>query len=144
MIDECVIDASVGIKVFLVEPDSPAADLLFSHLAKNADVRFYVPDLFYVECANILWKYVRRYAYPVEHARTDLNDLQEMPLTAVPTEGLVASALDIGMGHDLTVTDSCYVVLAQMLAVPLVSADQRLVQRAGHLIDARSLADMEF
>jgi hypothetical protein len=38
-------------------------------LAAGPPARFFVPDLFYVECANSLWKYVRRHGYPAETAR---------------------------------------------------------------------------
>jgi len=57
---DCVVDASVGIKLFLVEKFSDGVDQLFEQLAAEPPARFYVPDLFFVECANVLWKYVFR------------------------------------------------------------------------------------
>jgi predicted nucleic acid-binding protein len=51
---DCVVDASVGIKLFLKEPLSERADILFSRLVDDPPARFYVPDLFFVECANVL------------------------------------------------------------------------------------------
>ena len=56
---DCVVDASAGIKLFLDEPLSERADTLFDHLSDDPPARFHVPDLFFVECANILWKYAR-------------------------------------------------------------------------------------
>ncbi|HKZ84931.1 MAG TPA: type II toxin-antitoxin system VapC family toxin, partial [Anaerolineae bacterium] len=56
---ECVVDASVGIKLFIAEPLSNLADALFAHLAADPPGRLMVPDLFFIECANILWKHVR-------------------------------------------------------------------------------------
>ena len=46
---DCVVDASVGIKLFLVEDLSEQADALFDHLADQPPARFYVPDLFFIE-----------------------------------------------------------------------------------------------
>ena len=66
MTGDCVVDASVGIKLFVVEELSDAAHRLFRQLTGYRPARFYVPDLFFVECANTLWKYVRRFGYPPE------------------------------------------------------------------------------
>ena len=49
-----VVDASVCMKLFVAEPMSHGADALFDHLAADPAVRFSVPDLLSVECANVL------------------------------------------------------------------------------------------
>ena len=54
-----VIDASVGLKLFIDDPLSEVVHDLFCQLAHDPPARFYVPDLFYIEIANVLWKYVR-------------------------------------------------------------------------------------
>gem|GEM_PF-3479618 len=85
---DCVVDASVGIKLFLVEDLSERADVLFDHLTDAPPARFYVPDLFFIECTNILWKYVRRFDYPAGVAEQDVADLVRLPLHVVSTAGL--------------------------------------------------------
>ena len=52
-----VVDASVGIKLFVEEEFSEQAHALFSCLAADPPAELYVPDLFYIECTNILLKY---------------------------------------------------------------------------------------
>ncbi len=52
----CVVDASVAVKLYLAEPLAAEAAALFALLVDPANV-FHVPDLFYIECANIFWKY---------------------------------------------------------------------------------------
>ncbi len=126
---DSVIDASVAIKLFLVEPLSDRADALFATLAGSSPARFYVPGLLYLECANILWKYVRRYSYPAESARRDIAGLLALPLQAVPTADLVQEALDIALRYGATAYDATYVALAQRLSLPLVTADEALVHR---------------
>jgi len=74
------VDASVGIKLFLVEPLSDRADALFAHLVTEPLTHFYVPDLFLAECANVLWKYVRRFGYPAENAMQNVADLTALAL----------------------------------------------------------------
>ena len=124
-----VIDASVGIKLFIDEPLSDKADMLFAHLVTNPPAQFYVPDLFYIECTNILWKYMRRFNYPLENARQDIADLSTLALHRMPTFGLIQEALNIGLSHQISIYDACYVTLAARLKIPLITADERLVNK---------------
>lgn len=123
-----VIDASVGVKLFLREPLSDQAEALFEHLAADPPAQFYVPDLFFVECANILVKYVRRFNYPSENACQDVLDLQRLKLRSVSTAELITDALRIGLEHNLSAYDASYVALAERLRMPLITADERLAQ----------------
>lgn len=126
MTGDCVVDASVGIKLFLAEEGSDAADALFAQLAQSPPARFYVPDLFYSECANILWKYVRRFGYPAGNARQDVADLLALRLQTVSTADVLAPALALALQYDITAYDACYAALAQQLDLPLVTADSPL------------------
>ena len=126
MTGDCVVDASVGIKLFLAEEGSDAADALFAQLAQSPPARFYVPDLFYSECANILWKYVRRFGYPAGNARQDVADLLALRLQTVSTADVLAPALALAVQYDITAYDACYAALAQQLDLPLVTADSPL------------------
>jgi len=123
-----VIDASVGIKLFLRESLSDRAEALFNRLADDPPAQFYVPDLFFIECANILWKYVRRFGYPASSASEDARALQRLRLRSVSTAELIGDALRFGLAHGLTAYDACYLALAHRLDVPLITADERLVQ----------------
>lgn len=126
MTGDCVVDASVGIKLFLAEEGSDAADALFAQLAQLPPARFYVPDLFYSECANILWKYVRRFGYPAGNARQDVADLLALRLQTVSTADVLAPALALALQYDITAYDACYAALAQQLGLPLITADSPL------------------
>jgi len=139
----CVVDASVAIKLFVVEPLSDRADALFDRLAVDPPAQFYVPDLFFVECANILWKHVRRFGYPAGSARQDIADLGALALRAVSTADLIAEALPIALAYDITAYDACYVALARLVGAPLITADEALVRKlAGTMYDVRWLGDV--
>jgi predicted nucleic acid-binding protein len=138
----CVVDASVGIKIFLMEPLAHRADHLFDSLATTPPARLYVPDLFYVECTNILWEYVRRFGYSPEAARQDVADLVRLPLLAVSTADLAEDALALALEHGITAYDAAYAALAQRLSLPLVTADEALIRRLhGAGLDVRWLGD---
>jgi predicted nucleic acid-binding protein len=126
---DCVVDASVGIKLFLVEPLADRADALFASLTATPPTRLYVPDLFYIECTNILWKYVRRFGYSPEAAQQDVADLVRLPLRSASTAALAEAALALALEHGATAYDAAYVALAQELSLPLVTADEALVRR---------------
>jgi predicted nucleic acid-binding protein len=131
MTGDCVVDASVGIKLFLAEELSEAADRLFSRLTADPPAHFYVPDLFYVECANILWKYARRFGYPADNARQDVRDLQALALNTVSTADLLQSTLELALVYDITAYDASYAALAQQLDLPLITADEALKRKLG-------------
>jgi predicted nucleic acid-binding protein len=137
---DCVVDASVGIQVFVIEPLTDRATELFTYLAGENPAKFHVPDLFYIECANILWKYVSHHGYQYKAAVQDLADILDLPLHSTPTVDLAAEALQPGAGFKIAAYDATYVALAQRLELPLVTADERLVRRLQHTsIDVRWL-----
>ena len=49
----CVVDASVAIKLFIEQEGTEQAEALFTQLVMEAETALYVPELFYVECANV-------------------------------------------------------------------------------------------
>jgi len=125
---DCVVDASVGIKLFLDEPLADRAAALFAHLCDNPPAYFYVPDLFFIECANILWKHVRRFHYPEHIALQNINDLASLRLRPAAMQSLAEDALTLAIQHGCTTYDAAYVTLAAHLSVPLVTADEALIR----------------
>jgi predicted nucleic acid-binding protein len=123
-----VVDASVGIKLFLVEPYSEQAHWLFDSLAAEPPAILYVPDLFFIECANILWKYSRRFGRSLEDSQADLADLGRLALRVVSTADLMEDALTLAAQTGLTAYDACYAALARRLTLPLVTADEPLAK----------------
>jgi predicted nucleic acid-binding protein len=121
-----VVDASVGIKLFVDEQFSEQTHALFSHLAADPPAELYVPDLFYIECTNILLKYTRRFGRSLEDSRADLADLNRLALKSTPTANLMEEALLLASEKKLTAYDACYAVLAGQLDIPLITADESL------------------
>jgi predicted nucleic acid-binding protein len=121
-----VVDASTAVKLYLIEPLAAEAAALFALLTAGTPADFHVPDLFFVECANIFWKQARKGTVTAAQVAAFETKLRALPLARTPTFELTVSALPIALAHDITAYDACYVALAQRLGVPLITADQKL------------------
>ena len=126
-----ILDASVGIKMRVAEPHSDRAVELLASARRGTTLG--APELFFVECANVLWKYVRRMGYSAGQARTDLEQLLDLPLAVTPTADLALEALDLALKHDITVYDASYLALALRESATLVTADEKLVRKLAGL-----------
>lgn len=125
---QAVIDASVGIKLFINEPFSDIAHALFEKLTEDPPAEFFVPDLFYIECTNILLKYMRRFGRSLEDSRADLADLNFLAIKSTPTADLMEDALVLANEKNLTAYDACYAVLAKRMDIALITADEPMVK----------------
>ena len=119
---QVVIDASVAIKWVIKEPGNAEAVLLLDH-------QLMAPDLFCVECANILWKKVARGELSPDEAEVAARALEnvEIEFIAMRSYLAAATALAIQLGHPAY--DCVYLAVAITMQVPFVTADQRFVQK---------------
>ncbi|MBH8576446.1 type II toxin-antitoxin system VapC family toxin [Nostocaceae cyanobacterium CENA369] len=124
----CVVDANVAIKQFIPnEPLTPKVNQLFAHLT-NPQTAIFVPDLFYIECGNIIWKYVRARLYAVADVPADLATLKSFPLRVVSTADLMADAVSIGLAYGISAYDASYVALSQQVGAALLTLDGKLIR----------------
>jgi|HubBroStandDraft_2_1064218.scaffolds.fasta_scaffold91921_3 predicted nucleic acid-binding protein len=123
-----VVDASVATKWFLPETGEPLAEQALAWLDKydNKEVRFVVPDLFYVEIASAIWRAVRVGRISRAFGERAVMLLVEREIATVPSLELLDSAYQIATAHQRTVYDSLYVALAVQTKTQLITADERL------------------
>jgi predicted nucleic acid-binding protein len=139
----CVVDTSVCIKYFIADPLTAKVNHLFGHLA-NPQTEIYVPDLFYIECANALWKYVRARMYTAAEVQVDLATLKAFPLRVVSTTDLMVDAVTIGLTYGISAYDASYVALSQQVGATLLTLDGKLVRAlATSSFDICSFNDFE-
>jgi predicted nucleic acid-binding protein len=122
----CVLDTNICIKLFIADPLTPIVNRLFEHF-KDPSAEFFIPDLFYIECANALWKYVRANLYTAQEVQADLNDLEALRFQVISTKNLMVDAIQIGLNFGITAYDGCYVALSKQVGAPLLTLDERLV-----------------
>lgn len=123
-----VVDASVAAKWYLPEDGeelSAQARALLDRYDRN-EVRFVVPDLFYVEIASAFWKAVRSGRVPRSLADQALELLTQREFATVASLKLIDRAFQIAASHNRSVYDSLYVALAVQAETHLVTADERL------------------
>ena len=131
-----VIDASVAAKWFLPPSGEPLSVEALRLLAGYADgrFRFAVPDLFWAECGNILWKAVRQGRLSHSVAEKAILALKDRSFPTTSSLELLEDAFSIAATFDRTVYDSLYVALAVRLKADMVTADERLANAlAAHL-----------
>jgi predicted nucleic acid-binding protein len=118
-----VIDAGIAIKWYV--PEVLEAE---SKRVLDRSYSLHVPELFFAEFGNILWKKARVLKVPeitVQEGRGILDLLLQVPLTVHPMAPLIGAAYDAAVGPERsTVYDCCYLALARDLGCRLVTADR--------------------
>jgi predicted nucleic acid-binding protein len=124
-----VLDASVAAKWYLAKSGETLVDRAKELLERytKQEIQLIVPDLFWVEMANVFWKAVRVGRFPKTSAETSIDSLVQLDFPTVPSENLFSSAFQIATAYDRTVYDSMYVALAVQSEAQLITADERLV-----------------
>ena len=131
-----VIDARVAAKWVLPAADEPLTREALELLKRYADgeLRFVVPDLFWAEFANILWKAVRQGRIRIASAEMALQAMHDRNFPAVSSHTLLVEAFAIATAFDRAVYDALYVALAVTSKSLLVTADERMANAlAAHL-----------
>lgn len=131
-----VVDASVAAKWCLPEKDEPlvsqARRLLEAYT--RAEIGLIVPDLFWPELGNLLWKAVRRGRLSDSDAHAGLEFLQELKIPTYSCSDFLPETLHLALFYGRTFYDSLYATLAEHSSVELITADERLANAlAAHL-----------
>jgi predicted nucleic acid-binding protein len=139
-----VVDASVAAKWFL-----PAAGETLTHEAlellhryTTGQIRFIVPDVFWAEFANILWKAVRQGRCSKDAAEAAIAAMKDRNLPTVPSLELLEAAFAIANAFQRTVYDSLYVALAISSRAQLLTADERLAHALAATLPVKWLGSL--
>ena len=123
-----VLDASVAAKWYLPAADEPlnaeALQLLKDYV--GGSVNLLVPDLFWPEFTNILWKATRYGRVSVRTAEEAIVAMREREIPTASSAVLLQDAFAIATTSNRTVYDAVYVALAVVSGTPLITADERL------------------
>jgi predicted nucleic acid-binding protein len=121
-----VLDASVVVKWFVPEADSPEA-LSIRDAHANQQISLFAPDLLVYELANALR---HRPSLGGEDLKASLESFFEMDLALIaPTAKSASRGAALAKTFDLTVYDASYLGLAQDLDCRLVTSDETFCEK---------------
>lgn len=118
-----VIDASVAIKWVVQEPGTHEA-LALRH------ARLIAPDLLIAECANILWKKVRRQELLPSEAVWAARLLARADIGLESARPLMERATRLAIDLTHPAYDCLYIALAEASDCDLITADESLCRKA--------------
>ena len=118
-----VVDASVAVKWIAPEVDSVLAHRILRSYRPIA------PQLIYAECANIIWKKVRRGELPASDAGVAADLLAGMLVDTVSLKSLMPLATDLAIRLDHPAYDCFYAALAILEDCPFVTSDERFQRK---------------
>ena len=118
-----VVDASVAIKWVVEEPGTDAA------LSIRAAGRLVAPELWVAECANILWKKVRRGEFSADQALAAAELLEAAGVEVMAGEPALSQVVRLATTLDHPAYDCVYLALAADNGWTMVTADDRLLER---------------
>lgn len=118
-----IVDANVAVKWVVEEVGSDAAAAL-------ADRSLAAPSILMAECAHALLVKARRGEITTSEAYERITMLHAAPIELVPCEDFVDEAARLAMDISYSVNGCLYLALAARWKVPLITADEGLVERA--------------
>jgi len=119
-----IVDSSVAIKWVVTETGTEEALAL-------ANNQLLAPALFRAECANILWKKVRKKEISATEASIAAQTMNSFGIELCSLEPDLTRVLELALTLDHPAYDCVYLALAEALDLPLVTADERLIRRVG-------------
>ncbi len=123
-----VLDASVALKWAIPSANetltTESLQLLQEYM--NGKVDLLVPDIFWAEVGNVLWKGVRLRRWSRAVAERIASEMHARNFSTVPSRTLMTEALRIAFAYDRAVYDCLYVALAIRSKSQMITADERL------------------
>ena len=132
-----VIDASVAVKWFVTEPDSPRAQHLLSSVPT-----LLAPEIILAEAGGALSRLVRTGQLPLASGVAAVHDIRRYFTELAPLDPLIdeAFATSISLRHPLP--DCFYLVLSRRRGVPLITADGEFLRKVAGTADAARMFDL--
>ncbi len=127
-----VVDSSVAVKWFVVEPYSMEARKILDEY-QNGSISFLAPDLINAEFGNIIWKKHIFQGLAAADAQNIVDDFRALQFTFIPTSTLLNAAYKLAVKHQRTVYDSLYLALSLRENCQFVTADEKFVNAVGSL-----------
>ena len=123
-----VLDASVAVKWLIPPANEPliSESLRLLRRYTAGEINFIVPDVFWAEVGNVLWKGARLRRWPQPVAEDAASVIRKRGFFTVSSLELLPEALQIALVSGRSVYDCLYVALAIQFKTEMITADERL------------------
>lgn len=123
-----VLDASVAVKWAIPSTNETLTGESLQLLKRytQGEINFIVPDVFWAEVGNVLWKGVRQRRWQQAVAERAASDMRKRNFFTVSSLELLSDALRIAFANNRSVYDCLYVALAIQFKTEMITADERL------------------
>lgn len=121
-----VVDSSVVVKWFVVEPYSAEARRILDGYQSGA-LTLLAPDLLHVEVGNIIWKKHRFHGLAATDAQQIIDEFRKLRFVLTPGIDLLDDAYRLAVAYQRTVYDALYIALSVREQCPFVTADEKTV-----------------
>ncbi|MGC8932284.1 MAG: type II toxin-antitoxin system VapC family toxin [Candidatus Methanodesulfokora sp.] len=130
-----VIDSSAAAKWYLTEDESEEMKLLRGEILAGR-VEAHVPSLFFVELANLL-RYAR--GLSSDDVINGVRAAMSIGLVVHNFDEVLDKAVEIAFRNNLTIYDSVYAALAEILDATLLTYDEKLLENIKKSARAKDL-----
>lgn len=120
-----VVDSSVAVKWFVIEPYSTQAISILEEYGKGT-LAFLAPDLIYSEFGNIIWKKHTFQGLNLTDGQTIIRAFCTLSIATTPAVDLLNDAYILAAVHRRTVYDMLYLALSIRENCSFVTADEKL------------------
>lgn len=120
-----VVDSSVAIKWFIVEPHSPQARRILTDY-QNGAINFHAPDLINAEFGNIVWKKHIFQGLAADDAQAIINGFTKLSFALTSTANILDDAYRLAITYRRSVYDSLYLALSIREQCRFVTADEKM------------------
>lgn len=127
--EEAVVDASTAIKWVSMEEGTPAAlRLREEHI--RGETMLSAPDLLVYEMINAL-RY--RPGFDVVKVAQAIDSIINLQIDLItPGKELIQRSIQNAYLYDITIYDSCYLALGELLGIKVITSDSKFFDKAKH------------
>ena len=125
-----ILDSSVVAKWFFPSEEDNNIALGIRDLFLSHEIVISVPLLIYYEINNLLRTAIKSLRINEDLAKKAYQGFLELELITYSSNKLMAMALEKAVLLDISSYDASYVALSEYLQIPLITADQKLIDKA--------------
>ena len=125
-----ILDSSVIAKWFFPSEEDSRIALKLKSLFLSKEISISVPVLIYYEVNNLIRSAVKSLRINEKLAKEAYLGFLELDLITYSSKKLMELALEKAIALDVSSYDASYLALAEYLKIPLITADQKLIDKA--------------